>query len=156
MGHLLLISIIIVYLALVDVIQCSGEKRQPDVLHLTGLQQIVTVAPLLLQFGFDSSHFLLQLSQLSTRQQIRLRNTSDHQKTQIESHIRVLALTCWHHPVFCGSLPSHDSYRWLQISWWGAGSSGPAVGPLSHRLSSCVCAPPAEQQLRRSNKLQEL
>lgn len=71
MGHLLLISIINVYLSLVDVIQCSREKRQSDVLHLTGLQQIVTVAPLLLQFGFDSSHFLLQLSQLSARHEIK-------------------------------------------------------------------------------------
>lgn len=156
MGHLLLISIISVYLSLVHLIQCSGEKRQSDVLHLTGLQQIVTVAPLLLQFGFDSSHFLLQLGQLSARRQVKSGSeTLPINRKQMEPPIRVLVLTCWHRPVFCGFLPSRDSYRWLQISWRGAGSSGPAAGPLSHRLSSCVCAPPVEETVRSSNKFHE-
>lgn len=54
-------------------------------------------------------------------------------------------LTCWRHPVFCGSPPSRGSYHWLQISWWGAGSLGLAAGPLSHQWFSCVCALPKER-----------
>lgn len=52
------------YLSLADIVHCSGTKRQPDVLHFAGLQQVVTVAALLLQFGLDGSDLLLELSQL--------------------------------------------------------------------------------------------
>lgn len=56
-----------VYLSLADIVHCSRPKRQPDILHLAGLQQIVTITALLLQLGLDSCHFLLQLSQLPER-----------------------------------------------------------------------------------------
>lgn len=152
------LSVIDVYLSLVHVVQRSGEKRQPDVLHLAGLQQVVTIAPLLLQFGFDSRHFLLQLRQLSVRHHVKPSSeTLPIARKQIELHMRMPGLTCWHRPAFCGFPPSRDSCRWLRISWWGAGSSGPAVGPLSRRWSSCVYAPPAEERVwRSSNKFQGL
>lgn len=53
-----------VYLSLADVLHGSGAERQPDVLHLTGLQQVVTVTAFLLQLGLNGRHLLLKLGQL--------------------------------------------------------------------------------------------
>lgn len=55
------------HLPLADVVHRSRTEGQPDVLHFAGLQQVVTVAPLLLQFGLDGGDFLLELGQLSAR-----------------------------------------------------------------------------------------
>lgn len=55
------------YLFLTDVIHRSRAQGQSDVLHLTGLQQIVSVTAFLLQFGLNGGHLLLQLRQLPNR-----------------------------------------------------------------------------------------
>lgn len=55
---------LLMYLSLADIIHCSRTKRQPDILHFAGLQQVVTVTALLLQFGLNGSDLLLELSQL--------------------------------------------------------------------------------------------
>lgn len=62
------------YFSLADIIHGSRAKRQPDVLHLAGLQQVVAVTALLLQFGLDGGDLLLELGQLSGRQQTDLEN----------------------------------------------------------------------------------
>ena len=60
-------DVFVCYLSLADIVHCSRTKRQPDVLHLAGLQQVVTVAALLLQLGLDGCDLLLELSQLPGR-----------------------------------------------------------------------------------------
>lgn len=55
------------HLSLADVVHRPRAKRQPDVLHLAGLQQVVAVAAFLLQLGLDGCHLLLQLGQLPAR-----------------------------------------------------------------------------------------
>jgi len=55
---------VFMYLSLADVIHCSRAKWQPDILHFAGLEQVVAVTALLLQFGLNGSHLLLKLGQL--------------------------------------------------------------------------------------------
>lgn len=128
------------YLLLADVIHGTLGEGKLDVLHLAGLQQVVAVTTLLLQFGFNGSHLLLQVSHLSVDSGQKAQNEGLGPSTLVDFASQ--AIVCYSD----NSLPDVISFSYcLSLRQEGPGNKthlSKTMGPSASNGGSLQFTPP--------------